>query len=332
MISISKWLVVVFLTAATAVPAVAQDKVTYLDRGGKGVQTTTGAISGESLAGIKIGGRTIPSGDVIDVQYDTPGSVRLDYNSATAAEARNPADAVKGYEALIKAGPVQNLKPLKRHLEYKVAALTAARAEDGREQLSTGIAALAKFKKDHPDGWQLVPLARTLGRLLLDKEPPDADGARQVYDDLAQNPAAPADVKQEFTFLAIDLLLNAGKVAEARAKLAALPAADPRVQVYRIACQATPDKLAAAADQLRAVIDRTTDPALKATAYNVLGDCLRRDPKQKKEALYAYLWVDVVYNQDAAEVAKASGRLADLFGELKDEERARKYRDKARGR
>jgi hypothetical protein len=83
---------------------------------------------------------------------------------------------------------------------------------------------------------------------------------------------------------------------------------------------------------LRSVIDRTTDPALKAAAYNVLGDCLRRDPKQKKEALYAYLWVDVVYNQDAAEVAKATSRLAELFGELKDEERAKKYRDKARGR
>jgi len=71
---------------------------------------------------------------------------------------------------------------------------------------------------------------------------------------------------------------------------------------------------------------------LKAAAYNMLGDLLRRDGKTKKDALYAYLWVDVVYNDDPAEVAKADGRLADLFGELKDEERARKYRDRLRGK
>jgi hypothetical protein len=42
--------------------------------------------------------------------------------------------------------------------------------------------------------------------------------------------------------------------------------------------------------------------------------------------------VDVVYNQDPIESAKAAARLADLFGELKDEERARKYRDRLKGK
>jgi len=42
--------------------------------------------------------------------------------------------------------------------------------------------------------------------------------------------------------------------------------------------------------------------------------------------------VDVWYNDDPAEVAKADGRLASLFAELKDEERAKKYREKARGK
>src|SRR6476661_9571261 len=140
---------------AFAAPASAQDRVTYRERG-KGVQTASGAITAESVAGVRLGGRTIPSTDIVDIQYDTPGSVKLDYNSATTAEARNPAEAVKGYEALLKAGPVQNLKFLKRHLEYKVAALTAARAEEGQEQSAKGVAALTQFKKDHPDAWQLV--------------------------------------------------------------------------------------------------------------------------------------------------------------------------------
>jgi hypothetical protein len=319
------------LLALAAAPAAAQDKVTYRDRT-KGVQTASGTITAESLAGVRVGGRTVPAADVIDTQYDVPGSVRLDYNAAAGAEARNPAEAIKGYEALLKAGPVQNLKPLKRHLEYKVAALTAARAEDGQELPLKAIAVLTAFKKDHPDAWQLVPLTRTLGRLLLDKDPPDPNAARKAYEDLAQAAAAPADVRQEFTFLAIDLLLRTGQAAEARKRLAALPAFDPRVQIYRIGCEATPDTLAAAADQLWAVIDHTTDPMVKAVAYTMLGDCLRRDPKTKKDALYAYLWVVHVYAQDPAETAKATGRAAEVFAELKDEDRARKYREMLKGK
>ena len=79
-------------------------------------------------------------------------------------------------------------------------------------------------------------------------------------------------------------------------------------------------------------IDKTADPALKATAYNLLGDYYRRDPKHQKDALYAYLWVDVIHNQDPIESAKAVSRLAGLFQELRDEERAKKYRDRMRGK
>ena len=320
------------LLALTAAPSSAQDRVTYRDRAAKGVQTASGKVESESVAGVRVGSRIIPSTDIVDVQYDVPGAVRLDYNSAVGAEATRPADALKGYEALLKAPAVQNSRPLKQYLEYKVAVLTAARADEGPEALQQAVAALNKFKKDHPDAWQLVPLTRTLGRLLLTKEPPDYDAARQAYDDLARANGAPPDVKQEFTLLAIDLLLQAGKPAEAQQRLATLPADNPRVQVYRIGIQATVDKLADAAKQLEQLIDTTTDPSLKAAAYNMLGDCYRRDPQHKKDALYAYLWVDVVYNQDPIESAKAAARLADLFGELKDEERAKKYRDRLKGK
>ncbi len=316
--------------AASAAPA--QDRVTYRDRSARGgVQTATGRIESESVAGVRLGGRTISSADLVDVHYDVSGAVRLDYNSAVAAEAGRPADALKAYDALLKTPGVQANRALKRHLEYKVAALTAALA-DGAEQVPPAVAALEKFRKDHPDAWQLMPATRTLARLLLDKAPPDEAAARKAWDDLAATPGVPAEVKRECAFQVIDLLLTAGHTAEAKQKLSALPADEPRVRVYQIACQATPDNVEATARQLEALIDQTADAALKATAYNVLGDCYRRDPKHKKDALYAYLWVDVVYNQDPSEAVKAAGRLADLFGELKDDERARKYRDKARGK
>lgn len=313
--------------------ASAQDKVQFRERGGTGgLQTATGRIESESLAGIKLGAKTISSGDIIDVTYDVPALIKLDYPKAVAAETKSPADAIREYDALLKSPSLLNTKFLRRHFEYKIAMLTAVRADEGAEPVAKAIDALTRFKKDHPDGWQAVPATRTLGRLLRLKEPPDLDGARQVFDELAAAPGVPPDVKADCQFATMDLLLQAGKLAEARSRLPSLPAQDARVRIYEIGCSATNDKIAESVRRLESLIEGTTDRSLKAAAYNMMGDCYRRDPKLKKEAMYAYLWVDVVYNDDAAEVAKAIGRLSEIFAELKDDDRARKYRERLKNR
>src|SRR5207248_7477815 len=129
-------------------------------------------------------------------------------------------------------------------------ALTAARAYEWPLQQRAAIDAIQKFKRENPDAWQLLPLTRTLARLLLDKDPPAADGGRKAYDELAAAAGAPPDVKLECTLQAIDLLLQSGKTVDAQARLATLPAGDPRVPIYQIGVRATPDKLADAAKQL----------------------------------------------------------------------------------
>lgn len=330
---IMRCLATITFVAVTATALRAEDgKVSYRERTGKGgVLTVSGRIESESLAGVRVGGRTIPSGEVIEIAYDVPGAIRLDYRSV-AAETKPPAEAIKDYEALIKTPAVQGTKYLKRHLEYRIAALTAARADEGALQLRAAIEAIQKFKRENADAWQLVPLTRTLARLMLDKEPPDTDAARKVYDDLIAAPGAPPEVKLECTLQVIDLFLQTGKTADAQARLATLPAGDPRVPIYQIGVRAAPDKLAEAAKQLQEYIEKTNDPTLKAAAYNVLGDVYRRDPAHKKDALYAYLYVDVIYNQDAIETQKAVARLAQLFDEFKDEARAKQYRDRLRGK
>lgn len=311
----------------------AQDKVTFRERGVKGgVQVINGKIDSESVAGVKIGARTISSADIIDVQYDVPPSIKLDYPKAVSAENKSPVDAIKEYDSLLKNQSVQNSPRIKRHFEFKIAMLTAARAEDGADQANKAIEMLDKFKAENADSWQLVPLTRALGRLCLHKEPPDYAAARKAYEDLANAANAPADVKAECTLLVIDLLIQADKLSEAQARISVLPASDPRIPIYRIGVAASSDKIADAVKQLEEFIEKTSDRGLKAAAYNMIGDCSRRDPKLKKDALYAYLWVDVVYNDDAVETAKAQRRLAELFAELKDDERAKKYRDRLRGR
>jgi hypothetical protein len=277
-------------------PAAAQDRVTFRDRSAKGAQTLAGKIESESLAGIRIAGRMIPIAEVIDVQYDVPGVIKLDYPRAVAAEGRSAAEAVGLYEALLRVPAVQNNPAIKRHIEYRIAALTAARADENPEQRKKAVEALSKFRTEHHDAWQVLPLTRTLVRLYLDREPPDYEAARKAYEELAAAPGASSDLKQECTFQTIDLLLLAGNTDEAGRKVAALPTSDPRTEVYRIGCQLGPD----AARRLEDLIDKSNDRALKAAAYNMLGDVFRRDPKTKKDAVYAYLWVDVIYNDDPA--------------------------------
>src|SRR5262245_33412308 len=319
------------LLGLAASPVAAQDRVTFRDRASKSPQTATGTIASESLAGIKVGTRTIPAGDVLEVQYDV-AAIKLDYPRALAAEARNAAEAVPVYEGMLKAPAVQNNKAVRRYIDYKLAMITAARADEGLEHRQKAVAALVKFKKDNPDSWELVPVTRTLARLYEEQEPPDHDSARSAFEELAAAQNAPADLKVDCAVTAIDLLLAAGKVEDAKQRVASLPASDPRTRVYQLGCQACGMNPGDSLRQLESLIDSTADRGLKATAYNMLGDVYRRDAKTKKDAVYAYLWVDVWYNDDPAQVTKADARLADLFGELKDEERARKFRDKARGK
>jgi hypothetical protein len=121
------------LVLVLAGPVLAQDRVTFRDRSAKGPQTASGKIDSESLAGIRIGGRTIPIADVIDVQYDVPGAIKLEYPRAVTAEGRSPAEAVPIYEGLLRNAAVQSNAAIKRHMEYRIAMLTAARGDESAD-------------------------------------------------------------------------------------------------------------------------------------------------------------------------------------------------------
>src|SRR5437016_455057 len=112
------------LAVLAASTAPAQDKVTYRDKAARGgAQTLSGKIDRESVAGVTVGNRAVPGADILDIQYDVPPAVKLDYPKALAAESRAPADAVKEYEALLRHPQVQANKAVRRHFQYKVAAL-----------------------------------------------------------------------------------------------------------------------------------------------------------------------------------------------------------------
>ncbi len=77
---------------------------------------------------------------------------------------------------------------------------------------------------------------------------------------------------------------------------------------------------------MQQVNKETTDKNLKASAYNALGVSYYSG-EQLKEARWEFLWVDVVYNQDKAEHAKALYYLYKIFDKLDEKERAQECRE-----
>jgi tetratricopeptide (TPR) repeat protein len=331
-------------------PARAQDRIRYLDRATKKEGGATGSIQEESPSRVSYRAgpagtlKTIPALDILDIAYEVPGSVRLDYNRAASDERKADvsakdeeqqkalSDAIQNYQALLPKLSGDKLKYARRHLEYKIARLMVRQAEDDRAQLDTAIEALDKFRKEHPDGWQIIPCAKLLARLQLEKGDPAA--AQKAYEELAGLPELPKETKQECDLLAAEAMIWGKKSLQAEQKLQAvlkgLSADDPqavRARLYLAECLASSGKLPAAVSQLEGIIAQTTDKDVKALAYNVLGDCYRLNGKPK-DALWPYLWVDVIYHQNKEEHLKAMAQLAKLFESQGDEARAKAYKDR----
>jgi tetratricopeptide (TPR) repeat protein len=329
----------------------AQDAVWYLDRTMmKEVVLTTGSIIEESPAQVVYklasgGSKEIAATDLVDITYEVPGSVRLAYRSALADERKtlDPSlkeeerkkayqEALKSYQEVLANLAATRSKFVERHVRYKIARLRARQALDDPSQLDAAIVALLKFKSDYPDGWQINPAARLAAQLQVDKG--DFEGARKTYEELAATPHIAREIQQDCAWRIIDLLIQAKKCAAAQIRLQMvlknLPASDPqaaRARVYQAECAGASGQLPEAIAQIERIIAKTTDKDLKALAYNALGDCYRLNGRPT-EALWPYLWVDVIYHQDRQEHAKALAELAKLFAEQGDTARAQEYKDR----
>ncbi len=329
----------------------AQDAIRYLDRKtAKEATPASGTIIEESPAQVvcKMAGaaaREIPATDIIDIIYDVPGSVRLTYRSAQGDERRiaDPSvkeeerkkafnDALKSYREILPRLAGEKSKFAERHVQYKIARLLASRTEEDLSPMESSLAALVRFTKEHSDGWQISQAAKLLAQLQLDRG--DLDGARMTYERLAAVANIPKEVRQDCELGVIETFIRGKKFTQAEGRLQALlkgvPANDPqaaRVAVYQAKCAGASGQLANAVAQLENIIAKTTDRDLKALAYNALGDCYRLNAKPR-EALWPYLWVDVIYHQDRQEHLKAMAELSKLFEEQGDAARAKEYKDK----
>ncbi len=290
-----------------------------------------GAVKEENARGITVGKLAIPAGDIVDVVYQEmdPVAVRLEYRKGVKAEKDGQlAGALTIYEETLKK-LTAGQKSAERHLEYKVAVLSAQQARAEGTAIEPAITKLKDFNAKHTDCWQLTTCHKLLARLLLDQK--QFQEAENTYKALAVA-NVPDDVKQEADLSAALVSLAAGKHDLARKNLesliAKLPKNSPfiaRAKIGQAECLAVkmPEQARA---QLRHIIKETTDKSLKAVAYNALGEIFFKE-KKLKEARWEFLWVDVVYNQDPTEHAKALYHLMEIFHQLGEAERTRECRE-----
>jgi tetratricopeptide (TPR) repeat protein len=331
--------------------AQAQSKVSFRDNTKKDrpIVEASGTIKTESPSQVVIkpnigAEKAIPAGDVIDISYEVKPDVRPDYRKANGAEmtaakaapgtpARRAAlgDALADYQKLVP--KMAGTQFVERHVKWKVASITAALAADDKSQQKPAIDLLEKFKKENADGWQIVTCVRTLSQLYMDSG--DYAKAASSFDDLKKMPGVSDETKTDCDLLAADCEIRAKKHAEAGARLgkilSGMQKSNPRyneLNMKRILCDAnTPAKFNAAVTDLRKMAAAAKDPGEIATAYNTLGDCYLMN-NMPKDAVYEYLYVDLIYNQDKTQHLKAMEKLVQVFKELKQPDRAKEYADK----
>ncbi len=348
-------LLTVVLGACVVGLAAAQDTVFYYDQVTKKDNAQlVGVIEGEDARGIKIkvkDGKNmvvkeIRSGDIREIHFKVAEVSPLDYRRPFGREflARKETgkrrtklleEALEGYTKLeeqCRGNPMA-----RRYIQYKVADVTAQLAQDDSTKVDAAIKLLSEFKSANPTSWTIVPALKTLAK--LQEEAGKTADAAKTYEELADLPGVPKDLKQESEILVGRLLLRGGKYADAQKRLEKLAASmsaedaqKPFVDAFLAESKIGQDKLAGVDRALQGVIRSSSDGRLRSVAYTLLGDYYRKKG-DKENAFWAYLRVDALYHDDPEAQAKALWYLSSLFDEVKKDpvrgkECLRRLRDK----
>jgi hypothetical protein len=326
----------------------AKDTVYYLEPGKKKEEKAEGKIENESPSGIqfktdKKQEKVIPATQITQIEYGegaeavSAPAFRKPDGRLTAALKETKAEkkatmlglALSDFRELDGNEKCSRSVPVHRYLQYRIAQIMYLQSQDDPSQRDRAIAALLEYKKNFADGWEIVPALQMLASLQQDKG--DTEGAGQTFADLAELPGIAPAMKLQSQLRGARLLMRAEKFADAKTKLeqieSAMPADDPQrafVRVYLLQARiAQKGKLDGIDANLTEIIRATKDGSLLALAHNSLGDFYRHKD-DKEQAFWEYCKVDVLYNQDKEEHAKALYYLSQLYNRPRnDKERAK---------
>ena len=321
-----------------------------------------GKIAKESPKEITLTTKTsVAAEDIVDIVYeiksatgDSAVGTNIPYQAAAKSEKdsldptkeadrkKNLAAAIAKYEEArdVKA----NIDPThKRHIEYKILMLRIRQMNEDGATDDKMIAKLTDFAKKNGTGWQIANVYQTLGRMQADAG--QLDGAEDSYLKLSKIPGLSDESRHEATLLAIQAKIQGGKFDDARSDIAALQGDLPkgsrflaRAQVAEAECLVAESKklgkedakraklFTQAVDLVKGVIKESGDKYVKAVGHNTLG-YVYVEQGQLDEGKWEFLWVELVYNQDRVQHAKALYHLWDIFTKLGDAPKAQDCRE-----
>jgi tetratricopeptide (TPR) repeat protein len=328
------------------------DEVIFLDRTKKENQRTTrrGTVVSENpakvalLFGVNKTRQEIATADIVDIRYD--GEPPEMTQARTAENRKDHERALNLYKDAKKSAPTGN-KLLMASLLFRIAKLQAIIAESGSGGARvTAIDDLRAFRRDHADSRHIVECLELLSRLLT-MEGKSNQEVVSAFATLRTSYASNKEIAAKCDLFEGQLLLQEGqlllrehkadqakqKYQQAQTKLQAmLQGADKtaglEMRVSLAECKAALGDPAGALKDLDAVFAEAGDDArLRAVAHLGRGDCYRMN-NQFREAMWDYLWVDVIYNQDREQNAKALYFLQEVFERLNEPAKAKETRER----
>ena len=227
--------------------------------------------------------------------------------------------AIAGYEAAIKDSSNENLTT---DLEFLIARAAAHKALDEGENYDPAIKRLEKFRNAHPNSFRYFESLLISARLVSAKG--DVEQAAATMKLLA---AAPwNDFKMEADILSAQVALEHGQIDAALGPLDSVLRVKPatpaewarryEAQLIKAKCLKKQGKFQQAIDALAGILDEAAEDDTKTLAETCvsLGDCYQAAGRTK-EAILAYLRVDLLFPKEKAYHAESLYYLSRLFAQ-----------------
>jgi hypothetical protein len=244
-----------------------------------------------------------------------------------------------GYEDMLKKGPSVPV-PSKRYLEFKLALMISKIADESADDekwsdlAGEAVKAWANYLGEYKTSWEVWPATKAYTRLLAEMN---------KYDEIARTWARtgktadlPSDLKLEANLQEIDAQIRSKGFSVAKPAIEALAKAAPpgpvkeKLAIYELAANAAESSnYTAGVTDIEKKIGESKDPGVRGIGYGMIGELYLMAGKPR-DAMWAFLWVETVYNPDRDESFKAMCRLVETFKLQGDDERAKAYRDKIR--
>lgn len=275
---------------------------------------------------------TVKANDILRVVWDGEPA-RVD--ALRSIEARgNFQQALDGYQKLLTDSKISN-ENVRKDITYFIARTEGKLALADLTKADAAIAKLSAFRKANSTSYHYYDLLQQLGRVYLAKK--DYAKATATFQQLGQAPWPDTQLDARNSEAGVLFAQNdPGKAlaiyTEVISKAGAAPNMKPikaAATLGRAACLQLTGKNAQAIQLLDSVIENAdkSDNRMLAGAYVLQGDC-HRALNQNKDALLAYLHVDVLFENQLEYHPRALYHLSKLWSAVGNPSRANEAKQK----